>query len=326
MQLTNLTSQLLQQHAHSQQARDLAAILNQIVFGGKLISRDINKAGLVDILGATGRTNIQAEAVQKLDEHANTILVSLLSELPQVRAIGSEEVDELITLDQHSATGQYLVLLDPLDGSSNIDVNVAVGTIFTILTLPRGLKRVRPQDYLVSPPPILAAGYILYGSSTMLVYSSGQGVHGFTLDPSIGEFLLSHPHLKLSPTGSIYSINESYAPNWTPEFRAYIESLKTSQNAGGKPKSARYIGTLVADFHRNLLKGGIFLYPADSKHPEGKLRLLYEAWPFAYLAEQAGGAATNGQSRILELKPNNLHQRTALVVGPKKDVKEVRGL
>jgi len=321
MHITNLTSYLLSSHGHTSDARDLAAIINQIVFGSKIISREINKAGLAeDILGSTGKTNIQDEEVQKLDEFSNDLMIKLLSDMPRVRAIGSEELDDIIELKKHKSTGQYVVLLDPLDGSSNIDVNVSVGTIFVIFKKQSKGSAFNQDDYLQSGEQAVAAGYILYGSSTMLVYSTGYGVHGFTLDSSIGEFLLSHEHMKIPEVGNTYSVNEAYTPKWDPNLQQYLKEVKTDQDISGQPKKARYIGTLVADAHRNLLTGGVYLYPGDKKNPNGKLRLLFEAIPFAFLHHQAGGAATDGKQDILKIKPSDLHQRVPLFVGSQQDV------
>lgn len=324
MHITNLTSHLLSTHGHTADARDLAAIINQIVFSSKIISREINKAGLAeDILGSTGKINIQDEEVQKLDEFSNELMITLLSDMPRVRAIGSEELDDIIELKQHKSTGKYVVLLDPLDGSSNIDVNVSVGTIFVIFEKKSKGTAFTKEDYLQSGENAIAAGYILYGSSTMLVYSTGYGVHGFTLDSSIGEFLLSHEHIKIPQAGNTYSVNEAYLPKWEQKLQDYMHEVKTAKDVSGSPKKARYIGTLVADAHRNLLTGGIYLYPGDKKNPNGKLRLLFEAIPFAYLHHHAGGAATNGSQDILKIKPSQLHQRVPLFVGSKLDVEQV---
>ena len=323
MQLTNLTHHLLDQHGHDQDARNLATIINQIVIASKIISREVNKAGLVDILGSAGKTNIQDEEVQKLDEYTNTICIELLRQIPQVKAVGSEEMEKMVIFKDHKATAQYVVLLDPLDGSSNIDVNVSIGTIFAIYKKQSKGISFKKSDYLQPGSNLVASGYTLYGSSTMLVYTSGYGLHGFTLDPSIGEFLLSHEHIKFPKMGKYYSINESYTPKWTEGIKKYVDEVKTNKDVTKKPKNARYIGSLVADFHRNLLKGGVFLYPSDKKNPHGKLRLMFEAIPFAFMAEQAGGYASNGTQSILTIEPKELHQRVPLFIGNKADVKRV---
>lgn len=326
--LTNLNFHLQQQlETNPKMAKELAEILGQISFAAKMISREVNKAGLANILGKTGLVNIQGEEVQKLDEFANSILVRLLHNTHEVVAVGSEELAEIHIYESDIPHGEYVVLIDPLDGSSNIDVNVNIGTIFTIFR--RVGKKGTPltkKDYLQAGKNIVCSGYALYGSSTMLVYSVGTGVYGFTLDPSIGEFLLSHEKLQTPGTGSVYSVNESYVPKWSAGIQKYIAQVKTSQDISGKAKGARYIGSLIADFHRNLLKGGVYLYPADADQPEGKLRLLFEAAPLAFLVEQAGGAASNGKERILDLTPAHLHQRTPLFIGSKKDVESIEKL
>jgi fructose-1,6-bisphosphatase I len=320
-EIKNLTSHLLNQHTFSRKSRDLAGIINQIVLASKMISREINKAGLVDILGETGTTNIQNEKVQKLDIYANKIFKHVLSNTHHVKALGSEEDEKIHIYNRsHHKDAQYIVHIDPLDGSSNIDVNVSVGTNFVIFRK-KSKGKITKADYLQSGENTICAGYILYGSSTMLVYSAGKGVHGFTLDPSIGEFILSHPEMKFPKQSSIYSINESYEPKWEQKIKDYIASVKTKKDLSGSAKTSRYIGSLVADFHRNLLKGGIFLYPADKKNPNGKLRLLYEGIPFAYLAREAGGYATTGKKDVLKVKPTGLHQRIPFFVGTKKEAK-----
>lgn len=324
--LTNFTQHLLTQHGATQQSRDLALLVNRIELVCKIISREVNKAGIVDILGSTGKVNATGDTVQRLDIYANELFIQVLRQVPLVRAIGSEENEEIVDISENAATGSYTVLFDPIDGSSNIDVNVSTGTIFTIFRTISRDGKLRKADYIQSGRDVVAAGYVLYGSSTMLVYSSGYGVHGFTLDPSIGEFLLSHEHLRFMKKGGIYSINESYEPLWDAKLKKYVTEMKTTDDITGKPKSARYIGSLVSDFHRNLLKGGIFLYPADSKNPEGKLRLLFEGVPLAYLTHQAGGRASDGKIAILDRKPKQLHERTPLFIGSAADVSRVEHL
>lgn len=307
--ITNLTHHLLEQHNHSSASRDLAEILNQLALAGKIISRDINKAGLVDILGSTGKINPQNEEMQKLDEYANTLFIEILRQIPHIRAVGSEELPEIISFDEHKATGQYIVLFDPLDGSSNIDVNVSVGTIFSIFKKKSKGFDLEKSDYLQPGKNLVAAGYLLYGSSTMLVYSASKGVHGFTLDPSIGEFLLSHPHIKVPQEATYYTINESYSPTWEQKTHDLVTSLKKQK------LNARYVAAMVADCHRNLLKGGLFIFPATSKYPQGKIRLMYEAIPFTYIYTQAGGYGSNGEQDILQIQPQTLHQRTPVFIG-----------
>ncbi len=325
--ITNLIDHLLKSHVFNQRSRELAEILNQIMISAKLVSHKTNRAGLTDILGAAGKTNVQDEEVQKLDEYAHDIFMRLLKQSPYVKAVGSEEEPDLIVFNEdHHDQAEYIVHMDPLDGSSNIDVNVSVGTIFLIYRKQSLGQNLEESDYLQPGKNAVCAGYVLYGSSTMLVYSTGQGIHGFTLDPNIGEFLLSHENMTLPEKSNIYSVNESYQPKWDQEFVDHIKQMKTDQDISGKPKTARYIGSLVADFHRNLLKGGIFLYPADKKYPNGKLRLLYEGIPFAFLIKAAGGYASDGKQDILEIMPTKLHQRIPLFIGNEPDVKLVEKL
>ncbi|NCN06529.1 MAG: class 1 fructose-bisphosphatase [Candidatus Pacebacteria bacterium] len=325
--ITNLTNFLFEQHTHSKKSTELGNIISQIVLATKIVSREINRAGLVDILGKTDKINIQKEEVQKLDELANTTFTELLRQSPHVAAVGSEEVDNIVVFtDKIHHTAEYIVHIDPLDGSSNIDVNVSVGTNFVIFKRKSKSGKLQKSDYLQAGKNAICAGYIVYGSSTMLVFSSGKGVHGFTLDPSIGEFLLSHENIHYPAITTIYSVNESYEPKWNDAIKHIVSEYKTSKNHSGKPLSARYIGSLVADFHRNLLKGGIFLYPADNKNPNGKLRLLYEGIPFAFLTQQAGGYSSNGRLDVLEIQPRELHQRIPFFVGTKNEVKHLEKL
>lgn len=298
---------------------ELTNLLYDIALAAKVISGYVRRAGLVDILGAVGQTNVQGEQQQKLDVIANETMKSALAHTGRVCVMASEEDVEPVPIPPERNPGKYVLVYDPLDGSSNIDVNVSIGTIFSIH---RRVTKDGPgtlRDCLQSGRSQVAAGYIIYGSSTVMVYSSGRGVHGFTLDPTIGEFRVYNADIKTPPVGVYYSINESYWNRWNEGYRRVVQSFK---GAGPTPytKNARYIGSLVADFHRNLISGGIFLYPADSKSPKGKLRLLYEACPLAYIAEQAGGAATDGTIPILDIEPRELHQRTPLVIGGKDDV------
>jgi len=325
--ITNLTDHLLKTHVFNQRSRELAEILNQIMISAKLVSHKTNRAGLTDILGAAGKINIQDEEVQKLDEYAHDIFVRLLKQSPYVKAVGSEEEPDLIVFNEpHQEQAEYIIHMDPLDGSSNIDVNVSVGTIFLIYRKQSPNQTLQASDYLQPGKNAVCAGYVLYGSSTMLVYSTGEGVHGFTLDPNIGEFLLSHENMTLPKKSKIYSVNESYEPKWEQKFIDHLKQMKTDQDISGQPKTARYIGSLVADFHRNLLKGGIFLYPSDKKHPRGKLRLLYEGIPFAFLIKAAGGYASDGKQDVLEITPTKLHQRIPLFIGNEPDVRLVENL
>ena len=298
---------------------DLSQLLTSIRLAAKLVNREVNKAGLVnEILGETEQhsVNVQGEKQQKLDVYANERFINAMRNQGAVCGVASEENDEHIVFDHPvSAGGKYVVAMDPLDGSSNIDVNVSIGTIFSIY---RRLNdnEVTVEDFLQPGSAQVAAGYVVYGSSTMLVYTTGNGVNGFTLDPSIGVFCLSHPNMQVPADGSIYSVNEGNYFDFPEQARNYIDACKK------KMMSARYIGSLVADFHRNLLKGGIYMYPGTTAKPEGKLRLVYEANPLAMLIEQAGGAATDGKQRILDIKPGKLHQRTPLFIGSKAMVEE----
>ncbi|HAV91753.1 TPA: class 1 fructose-bisphosphatase [candidate division WOR-3 bacterium] len=299
---------------------DFTLLLSDIILAGKIISREVNKAGLVEILGLTGMENVQGEQVQKLDDFANSSFLNILSKNESVGGVASEEMAEPDYFTNHTKA-RYCVLFDPLDGSSNIDVNVSIGTIFSIYKL---LKEgeCTENDFLRKGSEQVAAGYILYGSSTMLVFTTGEGVHGFTLDASLGEFLLSHEDMKIpEPSKRYYSVNEGNFKYWEKNVQEYVEYLKNSE----KPYSLRYIGSLVSDFHRNLIYGGIFMYPLDHKNPEkpkGKLRLMYEANPLALIAKHAGGKASNGIDDILEIKPIEIHQREPLYIGTKSFVNE----
>ena len=299
-------------------------ILRDISLAAKIVNRDMRKAGLIDIYGSTGETNVQGEVQQKMDALAHREFVLALRRGGECCLIGSEEHAEAIPLDTSSeGDGKYIVLLDPLDGSSNIDVCVSVGTIFSIYRLPDGYDEEEPELDAALQPGVeqVAAGYVVYGSSTMLVYTTGYGVNGFTLDASIGEFLLSHPDITTPKTGCIFSINAGYYHSFDAGLRSYLDWLqKNDENDPNRPAKTRYIGSFVSDFHRNLLKGGIYMYPATQGSPEGKLRLMYEANPMAWIAEQAGGRATDGKMRIMEKKPHKLHQRTPLFIGSEQMV------
>ena len=304
---------LAQEKRHPEATGVLTSILYDIALAGKLIARETIRAGLADILGLTETVNVQGEQVAKLDVWANMAIVRLNQVTGRLAAMASEEEADIIPLPAGQSKGRYVMVFDPLDGSSNIDYSVSVGTIFSILrrTTPQGTP-VTTQDCLQRGRDIVAAGYILYGPSTMLVYSAGEGVHGFTLDHTVGEFLLTHPNISIPEKPKYYSVNQGYERYWSPEIKAFTDHLQT-QNL-----SLRYIGSLVSDFHRNLLGGGLFYYPSDSRDPakpHGKLRLLYEAGPLAFLAEQAGGAASDGSRPILDIQPAGLHQRTPLFVG-----------
>jgi fructose-1,6-bisphosphatase I len=304
---------------------DFTALMNHLVYAAKIVSREVRKAGLLEnILGATNNTNVQGETQMKLDQYADKLFTNALKICGHLCVMASEENEGIIEIPNEYKIGKYTFAFDPLDGSSNIDCNVSIGTIFSIhlRKSPQGTKGIE-SDLLQKGNLQRCAGYILYGSSTMMVMSMGNGVVGFTLDPSCGEFILSHPDIKIPNTGNIYSINEGNYDFWSDKVKSYIRKIKNIEN-NNKPKTLRYIGSLVADFHRNLLKGGIFLYPEDTKsknYPLGKLRLLYEASPMAFLAEQAGGmAVTVDGQRILEIEPISLHQRTTLITGSKNEV------
>ena len=301
---------------------EFSALLYDIAFAAKIISRDVRKAGLVDILGYTGSENVQGEQVRKLDEFADEVMFKAMDHTGRLCVMACEEREDIIPIPAEFKSGHYVLLYDPLDGSSNIDANVSIGTIFSIYRKVSAAERGTREDCLQPGNQQVGAGYVIYGSSTLLVYTAGLGVHGFTLDPTVGEFLLSHENIQIPKRGAIYSVNEGNTHNWNEGMRRYIEHLKTPDKATRRPYSSRYIGSLVADFHRNLLYGGIFLYPADKKNPQGKLRVLYEANPLSFVVEQAGGASSNGQQRILDIQPADLHQRTPLIIGSHDDVKE----
>jgi fructose-1,6-bisphosphatase I len=295
----------------------LTGLLYDIALAAKMIASHTSRAGLADILGTTGSTNIQGETVQKLDEYAERTIYRLNDHTGRVAVMASEEEDDIIPIPSHHTPGKYVLIYDPLDGSSNIDVNVSVGTIFAIYRRKSVEGSGTLEDCLQPGRDLVAAGYIVYGSSTMLVYSTGQGVHGFTLDPRVGEFLLSHPNMRLPAKPTYYSVNQGYQKWWSPEVTKYTEWLQ-GEHSSPYALSLRYIGSLVADFHRNLLKGGVFYYPPDTKDPSkpgGKLRLLYEAAPLAFLIEQAGGYASDGTQAILDIQPTSLHQRVPLYIG-----------
>lgn len=304
---------------------ELSRLLSDISVAAKIIHREVNRAGLADIIGEQGNTNVQGEAQQKLDVIADQQFIAALRSGGEVCGIASEENDHYLAFDDEKGKkGKYVVLFDPLDGSSNIDVNVSIGTIFSIY------RRISPQGELATLEDMLqkgteqvAAGYVVYGSSTMLVYTTGKGVNGFTLDSSIGEFCLSHPNMKTPATGRIYSINEGNRKVCEAGLRKYMDYCQEEDKATGRPYSGRYIGSLVADFHRNLIKGGIYVYPAVPSAPKGKLRLIYECNPLAFIIEQAGGKATDGKQRILEIEPNELHQRCPLFIGSPKMMEQV---
>jgi len=303
---------------------ELSKLLHDLSLAAKVISLEVNKAGLVDIIGFTGDNNIHGEQVKKLDMLAHDMLIKAMDHGGHLCVMASEEEEDIIQIPQKFNIGKYVLLFDPLDGSSNIDANISIGTIFSIY------RRVSPgegpgtmEDCLQKGINQVAAGYVIYGSSTMLVYTAGSGVHGFTLDPAFGEFLLSHSNIQTPKKSKIYSINEGNYLYWHPGLKKYIKYLQEEDKTTNRPYSSRYIGSMVADIHRNLLYGGIFMYPADSRSPHGKLRLQYECNPMAFIVEQAGGRATNGKQRILEIQPEKLHQRMPIFIGSEEDVRMV---
>lgn len=315
---------LLHQKKNPEATGQFTGLMYDLILSGKTIARRINKAGLLDILGGTGEVNVQGEDVQKLDDIANRIMIYRMERCGALCAMSSEEEANLIRVGPEFPRGDYILIFDPLDGSSNIDVNVDVGTIFSILRRPAGnTGEVKLEEVLQPGIQQVGAGYILYGPSTMLVLSTGQGVHGFTLDPGVGEFLLSHPNMRIPEHGYIYSVNGGYYRYWDEATQKVIEWFHDTESYDGKPYSARYVGALVADFHRTLLRGGIYMYPAEKRKPAGKLRLMCEANPLAFLAEQAGGKATDGHMRILEKQPDKLHCRTPLFIGSPREVDAV---
>lgn len=302
---------------------DLTSLLSTIRLASKVVNREVNKAGLVDdIMGSVGLDNIQGEEQQKLDRYADEVFIRAMMTRGEVCGVGSEENDDYIAFDNlASKNGKYIILMDPLDGSSNIDVNVSIGTIFSIYrrVSPVG-EKAKLEDFLQPGDKQIAAGYVIYGSSTMLVYTTGKGVNGFTLDPSLGTYCLSHPNMRFPDEGKIYSINEGNYIKFPDGVKQYIKYCQIRDEETDRPYTSRYIGSLVADFHRNMIKGGIYIYPTTESAPNGKLRLLYENNPLAFIAEQAGGVATDGFQRIMEIKPTDLHQRTPLFIGSKKMV------
>jgi len=318
-----------QERLHPEATGELSNLLYDLCLAAKIISRQVRRAGLTDILGEFGAINVQGEVQQKLDVFANETVRHSVEHTGRVCVVASEEDEHPIPVPirEDRRGGKYVLMYDPLDGSTNIGVNVSIGTIFSIHR--RRVTKKGPgslADCLQKGRAQVAAGYILYGSSTMLVYTTGQGVHGFTLDPTIGEFLLSHPDIRSPDVGTYYSVNESHWNKWAPGVQRVVGAFKNGDNGRVEAKNARYIGSLVADIHRNLMSGGVFLYPADTNAPQGKLRLLYEAAPLAFVVEQAGGAAIDGERDILDIQPTALHQRTPLIIGSKQDVAFARAV
>jgi fructose-1,6-bisphosphatase I len=317
----------VQQHILQEQKRfpgasgEFSWLLSGITLATKMIQAQVRRAGLTDILGTHGETNVQGEIQQKLDVYADEVLMHCLGMRASIGVLASEENEHPMILRHGSPNANYAVVFDPLDGSSNIDVNVSVGTTFSVMRRPAGDKASDPDEWLLQPgSQQIAAGYVVYGPSTVLVYSVGNGAHGFTLDPSIGAYVLSHENIRMPSAGKYYSVNEGNRDSFPREYNFYLDRLR--KGALGHQYSSRYIGSLVPDFHRTLLKGGIFLYPPTADHPTGKLRLLYEANPIAFIAEQAGGVASDGRRRILDIEPESIHQRTPLIVGSRVEMAE----
>lgn len=300
-----------EERTHPAATGKFTSLLHDIALAAKMIGREVNKAGLVDIIGAAGDENVHGELVQKLDVFANNVMYRALDHTGLVACLASEENETFIPIPEKFPAGDYVVIYDPLDGSSNIDVNVSIGTIFSIHRKVSKGERGTLEDCLQAGSRQVAAGYVLYGSSTMLVYTTGAGVHGFTLDPSIGEFILSHPNMRIpDPPKKVYSVNEAYYARWERGQQRLVSHLKTEGGFG-----SRYIGSLVADIHRTLLQGGLFMYPSETQNPDGKLRLMYEAAPMAMIVEQAGGRASTGDTDIMQVQPTSLHQRVPLYMG-----------
>jgi fructose-1,6-bisphosphatase I len=317
---TTLERHLLDRQRRMPEATgDFTGLFQQIMLAAKIIGSRVSRAGLSGILGRTGTTNVQGEQVQKLDEFANTVIVQTVEAGGHVCVMGSEEVEDPITIPKQYPQGKYVLQFDPLDGSGNIDINASIGTIFSIHRRVTAPGQGSMKDLLQKGSDIVAAGYVIYGSSNMLVYSVGQQVDGFTYDPGVGEFFLSHPNIRIPKRGSIYSINEGNYHNWSEGTQKWVDWIKTPTETR-KAYRLRYIGAMVADIHRTLLRGGIFVYPPDVKNSKGKLRLLYEASPMAFIVEAAGGAASDGKNRILDIQPTELHQRTPVFIGSSEDV------
>jgi fructose-1,6-bisphosphatase I len=316
--MTTVERHFLEKGRHPHATEEFSWLLSGITLATKIIASYVQRAGLLEIMGATGHINVQGEEVQKLDEFANETLVKCLGYRGTIGILVSEE-DEEPHVIQEAASGKYIVLFDPLDGSSNINANVSIGTIFSILQRDPQHHGKDTKAHILQPGiRQVAAGYVVYGSSTVLAYTAGQGVHMFTLDPSIGAYLIAQENIRMPEAGRIYSVNEAYSPSFPEGIQRYLEWAKEAGDY-----SSRYIGSLVADFHRTLIRGGVFIYPGTKKSPAGKLRLLYEANPLAFVAEQAGGAATDGQQRILDKQPTTMHERTPLIIGSKDEVKRV---
>ncbi|MFK7766114.1 MAG: class 1 fructose-bisphosphatase [Mariniblastus sp.] len=327
---SHASSLTIEQHIIKEQQRfphasgEFSFLLSGITLACKMIQKQVRLAGLNNILGEYGTENVQGESQQKLDVYANDVMIESLASRESIGVLASEENEQPIVMPHQSEHARYAVIFDPLDGSSNIDVNVSVGTTFSIVRRPEASTFEEPTAWVLQPGvKQVAAGYVVYGSSTVMVYTAGNGVHGFTLDPNIGAFVLSHENMRMPSQGKYYSVNEAYQKTFPKCYNLLISQLQDGE-IGGTKYSSRYIGSMVADFHRTLLRGGIFMYPPTSDHPNGKLRLLYEANPIAFIAEQAGGLATNGQERILEIDPTSVHQRTPLIVGSQVEMEALK--
>ena len=316
----------LERYIHEQEAQhpgatgEFSAILHDLSLAAKLVWREVSKAGLVSVLGSTSKTNASGDEVKKLDEYADETIYKAMDHGGHLCVMASEENEDILQIPDQYAKGKYALLFDPLDGSSNIDANITLGSIFSIFRRVSAGGQGTLADCLQKGIHQVAAGYVIYGTSTMFVYSTGQGVHGFTLDPTVGEFLLSHENMQIPKRGKIYSINEGNYVRWEEPMKRFINYLKEEDKATNRPYSLRYIGTMAGDLHRTLLYGGIFCYPGDKKNPEGKLRLMYEGNPMSYLVENAGGKSSTGFQRILEVEPKNLHQRVPMFIGSEEDV------
>jgi fructose-1,6-bisphosphatase I len=307
---------------------ELSTLLRDIGLACKFINKQVNKAGLADILGAHGAVNVQGEEQMKLDVYSNEVLINVLRNSSECAGIASEENDHFVAFDDiHSVNSKYVVMFDPLDGSSNIDVNASIGTIFCIYKRKSALGQpCTEEDFLQKGKNLMAAGYVIYGSSTMLVYATRLGVNGFTLEPSVGEFCLSHKDMKCPENGKVYSINQGNTCKYDDKLKSFLEYCMEEDKESGRPFSHRYIGSMVADLHRTLIKGGLFMYPADSKNPNGKLRLIYECNPMSYIIEMAGGIGSTGTQPVLEVTPTELHMRVPIFIGSKKMVEKALSL
>ncbi|HUI08702.1 MAG TPA: class 1 fructose-bisphosphatase [Bacteroidota bacterium] len=309
------------ERAHPGASGSFSSLLHNLSLAAKLIWREVTKAGLVNILGKTDRMNISGDVIKKLDEFADQTIYRAMDHAGDLCVMASEENEDILQIPDNYPQGRYVLIYDPLDGSGNIDANVTIGTIFSVYARVTESGMGTIEDVLQPGHRQVAAGYLLFGSSMMFVYCTGHGVHGFTLDPSVGEFILSHENIRIPAKGSIYSMNEGNVERWNPNMQRYARWLKQDDPPTGRPYSARYIGSLVADVHRTMLYGGIYCYPGDARNPNGKLRLMYENNPLAFIMEQAGGSASDGRRRILDIKPTSLHQRLPLYIGSKDDVR-----